>query len=175
MNYFISFGVVIVALVFWIISVQRSLVGMAENINNAMSQIGLQLSSQCELLTSLLELTNWYAVEECATILKTMKAGSLITKNALPEDVKKQEQIMAETKVMIMEAAESYPDLKADPVYIKAMDAVHQYENMVQTSKLIYNDSAARLNRVIHMFPTSIIAGILGFLSQAYLETEEQK
>lgn len=173
MHYFIASGAIFVALVFWIISVQRSLVGMTGNINNAMSQIGLQLSSQCELLTSLLDLTNWYAVEECRTILKTMKAGNLITKDSLPEDARKQERIISETKAKIIEAAEGCPDLMSDHSYIKAMEAVHQYENMVKTSMLIYNDSAAKLNHDIRMFPTSMIAGILGFSNRGCFESVE--
>ena len=170
MYYFIAFGAMLVAFVFWTISVQRSLDGMTGNINNGMAQIGLQLSSQCELLTSLLDLTNWYAVDECRTILKTMKAGTLITKDSLPEDARKQEQIIAETKAMIIEAAEGYPDLKSDPSYIKAMEAVQQYENMLRTSKLIYNDSVTKFNSTIRRFPVSMIAGVIGFSNRAYLD-----
>lgn len=170
MYYFIAFGAIFVALVFWTISVQRSLAGMTGNINNAMSQIGLQISSQCELLTSLLDLTNWYAVDECRTILKTIKAGTLITKDSLPEDARKQEQIIAETKAMIIEAAEGCPDLKSDPSYIKAMEAVQQYENMLQTSRLIYNDSVTKFNNTIRIFPVSMIAGVIGFSNRAYLD-----
>jgi LemA protein len=170
MHYIVSFGVVFAALVFWIISEKRSLAGMNENANNAMSQIGVQLFSQCELISSLLELTNWYAAEECGTIIKTMKAGRMITKDSLAADVKMQETILAEAKAQIIEAAEGCPGLKSDPSYLKAMNAVSQYENMVQTSKLIYNDSAAKLNRASQRFPTSMIAGILGFSARGYFE-----
>ena len=163
MHDIVLFIIILAAFAFWIVSVQRSLAGMAENINNAMSQIGIQMSSQCELLSTLLELTNWYAAEECGAIIKTMKAGRLITKDSLAQDARKQEMIMEQAKAQIMEAAEGCPDLKSDPSYLKAMNAVYQYENMIQTSKLIYNDSAAMLNRAIHMFPASMVAGILGF------------
>ena len=172
MHYIVSFGVVLVALVFWIISVKRSLTVMNENANNAMAQIGVQLFSQCELLSSLLALTNWYAAEECGTIIKTMKGGRLITKDSLTEDVKIQETILAEAKAQIMEAAEGCAGLKSDPSYLKAMNAVQQYENMVRTSKLIYNDSAAKLNRAVQKFPTAMIAGILGFSARGYFEEE---
>lgn len=170
MIYILTFGVILVALISWIISVQRSLVGMTGNINNAMSQIGLQMSSQCELLTSLLDLTNWYDAEACRTIIKTMEAGRLITKDSLPEDAKKQEKIIAKTKAKIIEAADGCPDLKADTNYIKAVEAVDQYEKMVKTSMLIYNNRAAKLNRAIHTFPASMIAGILGFSNRGSFE-----
>lgn len=170
MHYIFSFAIILAAFAVWIVFVQRSLDGMDENIRNAMSQIGIQMSSQCELLSTLLELTNWYAAEECGAIIKTMKDGRLITKGSLAKDVKKQEKIMEQAKAQIMEAAEGCPDLKSDPGYLKAMNAVHQYEKMLQTSKLIYNDSAEKLNQAIHMLPVSIIAGILGFSHREYFE-----
>lgn len=170
MIYIVAFGVLFVALGFWILSVQRSLAGMDGNIHNAMSQIGLQLSSQWEVLTFLLELTEWHAVHECETIIETMKAGRFITKDSLPDDVRKQELLIAEVFAKIKKVADICPKLKEDRSYIKTMEAIHQYENMLQTSRLIYNDSAAKLNRAIRMFPTSMIAGILGFSNLDYLE-----
>lgn len=175
MPYIIAFGVLIVVLVFWMISVQRSFVVLDENINNAMSQIGVQLSSRWDALTSLLDLTKGYAAHEYNTLTETIKARRSITKDSSPDDVRKQENVIAEAMGKIMAVAESYPELKADQTYIKTMDAVNQYENMVRTSRLIYNDSVTKLNRAIRMFPASMIAGILGFSKRAYLEALEEK
>ena len=50
------------------------------------------------------------------------------------------------------------------------MDAVNTYENMVRTSRMVYNDSVTKLNRQIRMFPISIVAGMLGFSQRDYLE-----
>lgn len=50
-----------------------------------------------------------------------------------------------------------------------AMDAMRTIENMMHTSRLIYNDSAARLNREIRMFPASVLARILGLRQRDYL------
>jgi len=175
MTYIIAIAVLILALILWIISTQRSFVVLDENINNAMSQIGVQLSSRWDALTSLLDLTKGYAAHEYSTITDTIKARRSITKDSSPEDVKKQENIIAEAMGKIMAVAESYPNLKADQTYIKTMDAVNQFENMVRTSRLIYNDSVTKLNRAIRMFPASMFAGMLGFSKRAYLEAVDEK
>ncbi|SET70106.1 LemA protein [Natronincola peptidivorans] len=146
-----------------------------ENISNAMSQIGVQLTSRWDALTSLLDLTKGYAAHEYKTITETIKARRSITKDSSPDDVTKQENIIVEAMGKIMAVAENYPDLKADKTYIKTMDAVNQYENMVRTSRLIYNDSVTKLNRAIRMFPASMIAGVLGFSKGAYLEAVDEK
>lgn len=175
MPYIIAFGAIVLILVFWIISAQRSFVALDENINNAMSQIGVQLSSRWDALTSLLDLTKGYADHEYKTITETIKERRSITKDSSPDDVRKQENIISEAMGKIMAVAESYPDLKADGTYIKTMDAVNQYENMVRTSRLIYNDCVTKLNRSIRMFPASIIAGVLGFSTRTYLEAVDEK
>jgi LemA protein len=175
MPYIIILGGIIVLAILWTISVQRSLVVLDENINNAMSQIGVQLASRWDALTSLLELTKGYSEHEYKALTETIKARSSITKDSTPDDINKQENIIAETIGKIMAVAEYYPDLKADTTYIKTMDAVNQYENMVRTSRLIYNDSVTKLHRSIRMFPVSLVAGMLGFSKRTYLEAQEEK
>ena len=175
MPYIIAAIVIIVIIVLWAISVQRSLVALDENINNAMSQIGVQLSSRWDALTSLLELTKGYAAHEYKTITETVKERRTITRDSSPEDIREQENVFTEALGKIMAVAESYPDLKADKTYIKTMDSVNLYENMVRTSRLIYNDSVTKLNRAVRMFPASLIAGALGFLKRTYLEELNEK
>ena len=160
----------------WVMSTQRRLVVMDENINNAMSQIGVQLSSRFDALTALLDLAKGYAAHESQTLIETIKSRrSVITAKSTPQDVLQQEGVISEALGRISMVAERYPELKADKGYAKCMDAVDSYEKMVRTSRLIYNDSVTRLNREIRMFPVSLIAGMLGFRQRDYLEAREDK
>ena len=160
----------------WVMSTQRRLVVMDENINNAMSQIGVQLSSRFDALTALLDLAKGYAAHESQTLIETIKSRrSVITAKSTPQDVLRQEGVISEALGRISMVAERYPELKADKGYAKCMDAVDSYEKMVRTSRLIYNDSVTKLNREIRMFPVSLIAGMLGFRQRDYLEAREDK
>lgn len=160
----------------WVMSTQRRLVVMDENINNAMSQIGVQLSSRFDALTALLDLAKGYAAHESQTLIETVKSRrSVITAKSTPQDVLQQEGVISEALGRISMVAERYPELKADKGYAKCMDAVDSYEKMVRTSRLIYNDSVTKLNREIRMFPVSLIAGMLGFRQRDYLEAREDK
>jgi LemA protein len=164
------------AIVLWAISTQRRLVVLDENISNAMSQIGVQLSSRFDALSALLDLTKGYAKHESETLIETIKSRrSVITAKSTPDDVLRQEGIISEALGRIAMVTEQYPELKANQTYIKTMDAVQTYENMVRTSRLIYNDSVTKLNREIRMFPVSIIAGTLGFQQRKYLEEQAAK
>lgn len=164
--------VLIVVVVLWFVSTQRKLVAMDENINNAMSQISVQLSSRWDALTGLLELTKGYAEHEYKTLSDTIKMRSTVR---TASDVDAQENILTEAMGRIMAIAESYPELKANENYIKTMDSVNEYEEKVRRSRLVYNDSVTKLNRTIRMFPTSIVAGILNITGRDYLEANDKK
>lgn len=168
-------AVIIVILILWFVSTQRKLVAMDENINNAMSQIGVQLSSRWDALTALLDLTKGYAKHEYETISETIKMRSSINIKSSAKDVDEQENILTEAMEKIMAVAESYPELKANENYIKTMDSVNKYEETVRKSRLVYNDSVTKLNRTIRMFPTSLVAGVLGIGSRDYLEANDKK
>lgn len=166
---------VIVALVTWVISTQRTLTMLDENINNAMSQIGVQLSSRWDALSALLDLTKGYAEHEYKTLSETIKARRPINANSAPAEAAQQDNLLIGAMSRIAAVAEQYPVLKADQSYAKTMDSVNQYEGMVCQSRLIYNDSVTKLNRNIRMFPISLIAGMMGFSKRDYLEANETK
>lgn len=173
MQILIIIVLILVLLGIWVMSTQRNLVSMDENVNNAMSQIGIQISSRFDALTSLLDLTKRYAAQETQTMLETIRSRrSVITAKSTPQEVLQQEGIIAEALRHIARVAEQYPDLKAEKNYAKCMNAVDSYEKMVRTSRLIYNDSVTKLNRTIRVLPTSLIAGILGFHKREYLESD---
>ncbi len=167
---------IVTVIALWIVSNQRRLVVLDENISNAMSQIGVQLSSRFDALTALLDLAKGYARHESETLIETIKSRrSVITAKSTPDDVLRQEGIISEALGRIAMVTEQYPELKANQTYIKTMDAVQTFENMVRTSRLIYNDSVTKQNREIRMFPVSIIAGMLGFRQREYLVEQAGK
>ena len=163
--------VVVMLLILWVISCQRKLAVMDENINSAMAQIGVQISSRFDALTALLDLTKGYAANESQTLIEFVKSRrSVIVASSTPEDVLRQESIIFEALDSISMVVEQYPELKANENYTKCMNAVDSYEKMVRTSRLIYNDSVTKLNRELRMFPTSLLAGVFGFRQREYLE-----
>ena len=148
---------------------------MDENINNAMGQIGVQLSSRWDALTALLDLTKGYADREYKTISDTIKMRTSINSNSSAAEVNKQENMLTEAMGKIMAVAESYPELKANENYIKTMDSVNEYEKMVRQSRLIYNDSVTKLNRTIACSQLRSQQACFILQSRDYLEASEQK
>lgn len=171
MEILIIIFLVMVLLTIWIISAQRKLTIMDENVSNAMSQIGIQLSSRVDALNALLDLLRDYGDQEIQTLYDRLRLSHFaFTAQSTPEEIRGQEKMIAEALERVTSVAERYPDLKEEESYRKRISALDSYEKMMRTSCLIYNDSVTKLNRATRMFPTNLIAGMLGFHQREYME-----
>ena len=71
--------------------------------------------------------------------------------------------------------AEAYPDLKSTTLYLKTMDDVKHYEDNVRMSRMVYNDTVTKYNRLVRSLPGSLLAGGLGFAARDYLQDDPAK
>ena len=172
---FILIAIVIIIIIMWFIGVQRMLVSLDENVNNAMSQIGVNLTSRFDALTGLLDLVKGYNEHEYKTLSDVIKMRTTIGGSSKASDVDAQESIISQVAGKIMAVAEAYPDLKSNTNYQNLMNSLDGYESKVRQSRLVYNDTVTKLNRTIRMFPTSLIAPMFGIFARDYLKTEESK
>lgn len=167
----IIIGAAIGCLVMWAISVRHRLMIMEENISTAMDRIGVQLSLRFDAVAALLEIAGGYAVNESRIIGDKVKSGkSDVTGSSAPSDVIKQEALISEALSFVHSVTERHPEIKTGKKYLSAMKAADSYEKTVRTGRLIYNDSVTRLNRELHIFPISLIGGMLGIGKREYLE-----
>ena len=70
---------------------------------------------------------------------------------------------------------EAYPELKAADLYKEVTEGVRKYEENVRMSRMIYNDTATKMNRMVRQWPSSIVASILHFDQKEYLKTDEEQ
>ena len=166
---------VIALLVLWVISVQRKLVSQEELVKNAMSQIGVQQQSRWDALTALAELVKSYNEHEYNTLRDVIAQRKEINGNSSAADVEVQEAAMTGMVRQIKLVAEQYPDLKASENYGKCMDSVNVYENQVRTSRMVYNDTVTKFNRIVRQFPDSFVANLLNFETKEYLKDVAEK
>ena len=161
---------VITLLVVWVIGVQRKLVEKDELCKNALSQIGVQQASRWDALTALVELVKSYNEHEYNTLRDVIAQRKTINGSSSVADAQAQEQVLTGLVRNINLVAEQYPDLKANENYAKCMDSVNVYETQVRLSRMTFNDTVTKYNKEIRQFPTSIVAGILGFQTRDYLD-----
>ena len=159
----------------WLVGAQRKLVSADEFCKNSMSQIGVQQNSRWDALTALAELIKGYDEHEYKTIMDVIAQRTQVGRNSSASEVQAQDAKMADALRQINVVAEQYPELKASELYTKGMDSVNTYENQVRMSRMTYNDSVTKLNRMVRQFPDSIAANIFGFKEKDYLQEPQGK
>ena len=165
---------IIALLVLWVISVQRKLVNQDELCKNAMSTIGVQQESRWDALTGMVELIKSYNEHEYNTLRDVIAQRRTIDGNSTAEEADAQENLMGQVARLNV-VVEKYPELKANENYATAMEAVDRYTNMVRTSKMVFNDTATKYNKLIRQIPDSIVASLFGFSVRDYLKIEDKK
>ncbi|MBO4634087.1 MAG: LemA family protein [Bacteroidales bacterium] len=167
---------VVALLVGWVISVQNKLVKSDELCNNALKQINVQQISRFDALQALIKLTREYASYEADTLEKIVKERKIVSSpNPSAADINANEEALQAIGAKLIAVAEAYPDLKASANYQQTMKDIKDYEENVRLSRMTYNDTVTRFNQEVRMFPTSLVAGILGFAKRDYLADDVSK
>ena len=174
---------VIIALVVivggYFISTQRSLVNLDELCKNALSQIEVQLNSRFDAVIALAKTAAQYAKHESETIIQAVQArgGNLGNGNqpATPESINQQSDLLTQMMGRLNVVFERYPELKASDLYKEAQQGMKQHEENVRMSRMIYNDTATKMNRMVRQWPSSIVASLLHFGLKDYLKTDSEE
>lgn len=166
-------GAVVAALLLFLWATYNSLVKTNVRVEEAWSDITVQLKRRFDLIPNLVETVKGYAKHEAQTLEKVVEQRS----NAIGGSVKE----TAETENMLSGAlkslfavAESYPDLKANQNFLQLQGELVDTEDKIQASRRFYNGAVRELNTKVQVFPTNIFAGMLGFSKKEFFEVEDQ-
>ena len=172
------FGVIVaiaIIVILYFISTQRSLVSLDEMCKNSLSQIEVQLNSRFDAVVALAKTAAQYAKHESETIIQTIEARGGHTSAATPAGINAQSDLLSQMMARLNVVVEQYPELKASDLYAKAQDGQRQYEENVRISRMVYNDTATKMNRMVRQWPSSIVASMLHFDVKEYLKVYNEK
>ena len=164
----------VIAIAVYIFKTQRTLVNLDELCKNAMSQIAVQLNSRWDALLDLAKTAAQYSKHESETLIKTITARRQAPITTAEEALQQQGEL-SQVMGRLMAIGEAYPDLKANDLYLKAAEGVNTYEEHVRMSRMVYNDTATKMNRMVRQWPSSFVASMLNFREKAYLTVDEEK
>jgi LemA protein len=174
----VIFGIIValaVIVIGYFISTQRTLVGLDEMCKNALSQIEVQLNSRFDAVIALAKTAAQYAKHESETIIHTIEARGGNTSAATPAGINAQADLLGQMMSRLNVVVEQYPELKASDLYAKAQDGQRQYEENVRISRMVYNDTATKMNRMVRQWPSSIVASMLHFDVKEYLKVDNEQ
>ena len=159
----------------YFVSDYNRLVVLRNRIENAFSQIDVQLKRRSDLIPKLVESVKGYAKYEKG-VLKEITAARAMAEGARSVSDKAKADVKMESALKTFFAvAESYPKLRANENFLLLQEEISGTENKIAYSRQFYNDTVMHFNSTIQMFPTAILASIFRFQKRDFFKAEESE
>jgi LemA protein len=168
----IIIGVVVLLLLFFIFQ-YNGLVRLRNRVDNAWSQIDVQLKRRHDLIPNLVETVKGYAAHEQGTFQKVVEARNAAVSAQGPQQAAQAENVLTGALRQIFALAEAYPDLKANQNFLALQEELTSTEDRISYSRQFYNDSVLKYDNKLETFPSNTIAGMFGFKPREYFETQD--
>ena len=166
----------IVALIaIYIISVYNSLKTIENRVENAWSQIDVQLQRRFDLIPNFVETVKGYMNHESETFTKIaeLRTSWANTQN-ITDKANIDNQLSGALKT-IMAVSENYPELKANQNFSDLSEELRNTENKISFSRQFYNDTVTKYNDKIELFPSNIVANMFGFKEKDLFKVESEE
>jgi len=166
--------IVLALLVIWVIVAYNGLIRKRNRVDNAWSQIDVQLKRRLDLIPNLVETVKGYAAHERQTLEAVINARNAAL--AAPSSPVAQEQadnLLTGALRQLFALSEQYPDLKANQNFLALQEELTATEGRVAYARQYYNDSVLAFNTAIETFPNVVFARMLSFTKRDYFEAEE--
>ena len=167
--------IIIVLVIIALIAMYNGLVSSRAKVDNAWSQIDVQLQRRFDLIPNFVETVKGYMTHESETFekiaaLRTSWANS----SSVGEKAKLDGELSGALKT-IMAVSENYPELKANTNFSELSEELRNTENKISFSRQFYNDSVTMYNTKLELFPSNIVAGMFNFTPRELFAAESDE
>lgn len=163
--------VAVVAII--LVAIYNGLVKAKVRVDEAWSDITVQLKRRGDLIPNLVNTVKGYAKHEKGVFEEVTKARAAVSSAKGPEKTAEAENQFQSALKSLFAVAEAYPDLKANENFKHLQEELVDTEDKIQASRRFYNGSVRDLNTKIQVFPTNVLAGMMGFTSREFFEVDE--
>lgn len=165
--------VILGVIALFIIVIYNGLVRAKTRVDEAWSDITVQLKRRLDLIPNLIETVKGYAKHEKTVFENVTKTRAQAMSAQGPKEEAKADNMLQEALKSLFAVSENYPDLKANENFKALQDELVDTEDKIQASRRFYNGAARDLNIKIKTFPNIIFAGPLGFKEYEFFEVDE--
>ncbi|MBU6316773.1 MAG: LemA family protein [Acidobacteria bacterium] len=166
---------IVAVVVLWGIATYNGLVRSRNQVDNAWSQIDVQLKRRLDLIPNLVETVKGYAAHERETLEAVVKArNAALAAPGTPAGQAAADNMISGALRQLFALSEAYPDLKANQNFLALQEELTATEGRVAYARQFYNDSVLSYNNRLQAFPTVLIAGALKFTKRDFFEAEPE-
>jgi LemA protein len=165
---------IIVVLALVVILLYNRLVTLRQRVNEAFSDIDVQLKRRHDLIPNLVETVKGYAAHERNTFneVTQARAGAIAAGSQGPQERAAAENVLTGALRSLFAVAEAYPQLQAVQEFKDLSENLRDTEDKLQFARRFYNGQVRDYNTALQTFPTVLLAGMLGFKSSEYFEVD---
>ena len=168
-------GLILVAVIGFIVKTYNSLVVARNKVRDQFSQIDVQLKRRFDLIPNLVETVKGYAKHESETLEKVIEARNGYANAKTDAEKMAASKEMSQGVMQIFALAENYPELKANENFLDLQKQLKEVEDKIGYARQFYNDSVLMYNNKIEMFPSNLIASMFGFKKESFFEADEKE
>jgi len=165
--------IIILLVIIYLVAAYNGLIRRRNQIENAWSQIDVQLKRRHDLIPNLVETVKGYAAHEKSTLDAVIQARNAAVAAPTPSATAAAEGQLTGALRQLFALGEAYPDLKANQNFLALQEELSATEGRVAYARQFYNDSVLEYNNKLQQFPTVYFAKILDFQRREYFETDE--
>lgn len=166
--------IIIILAIIWLIAVYNGLIRLRNRVDEAWSDIDVQLKRRYDLIPNLVNTVKGYAAHERELFEKVTEARSRAMSAGTTADKAQAENMLSNTLKSLFAVAENYPDLKANQNFLELQRELTDTEDKIQAARRFYNGNVRDFNTKIQVFPNNIIAGMLKFTAREFFGVEEE-
>lgn len=166
---------ILVIIIATIIGMYNGLVQSRIKVDNAWSQIDVQLQRRFDLIPNFVETVKGYMSHEKETFEKIAALRTSWANAESVSDKAKLDDELSTTLKTIMAVSESYPELKANQNFSELSEELRNTENKISFARQFYNDSVTMYNTKLQVFPSNIIAGMFNFTPRDLFKAESDE
>ncbi|MBQ8178814.1 MAG: LemA family protein [Clostridia bacterium] len=160
-------------LIIYSISTYNKLIKMKENVDNAWSQIDVQLKRRYDLIPNLVETVKGYATHEKETLSRVTEARASVGSAKTTQEAVEANNQLSSALARLLVVSEKYPELKANVNFTSLQGELSAIENKIAFTRQSYNDTVGIYNKKKKSFPANIVAKIFKFEDGVYYKAEE--
>ena len=172
MWFYIIITIIVLILIYFGIT-YNSLVKLSNTVKEAFSTMDVYLKKRWDLIPNIVETVKGYAKYEKSTLKEIIELRNSAYDNMTVNEKVDMNNKLSQEINRIMAISESYPDLKANESFKDLSKQLTKIEDDIANSRKYYNGTVRIFNNKVQMFPSNIVARVLGYKEQKMLEVNE--
>lgn len=171
--------IIIAVVVLLLITLYNGLIKANTRVEEALSDITVQMKRRFDLIPNLIETVKGYAKHESETFNQVIEARNKamqgMQSSQTPDQLDSNNNMLSSTLKSLFALAESYPDLKANQNYLELQRELTDTEDKILASRRFYNGATRDFNIKIAVFPANIFSSMLGFKAKEFFKVENEE